>query len=423
MVNLICLIAVLATRQSNPKADLEFLKRLTLEILAQSRVPPGTNGPPNWPIKNTIGFAMVTPGRRGYPAFWIRDFSMACDSGLVPQKEMFNHFNLVAQCQNGPSYRHLASGGILPPYAIPDHVNFDGKPVFYPGTYSSGEDQGAEPWGTYPPADDHFEFVHLGWMIETAQRKTGILNRGVGDLTLLERMERAFYSPKYDPGTGVFTTTKDLRAVGFGFCDSITVTGKVLYPTLLRYRSAKELFWLTGKTEYADAMTGIKSGIPGVFGEKESGWLMAATGIGRQPDVWGTLLALHLGVLDSATEARARRTVLDAYRAGTISLEGAVRHVPTNRDFSATSAWEQALEGKGIYQNGAYWHTPTGFLIEALAKKDKNLGLKVFGDYVRHLKKGGEIPWECFNPAIKHAQNGGYLASVAWPYSVLKSLY
>ena len=170
-------------------------------------------------------------------------------------------------------------------------------------------------------------------------------------------------------------------------------------------------------------MAAIKSAIPKVFGEKESGWLRAATGIGLQPDVWGTLLALHLGVLDKPTEQRARRTVLGAYRAGTISLEAAVRHVPTNRDFSARSAWEQAREGKGIYQNGAYWHTPTGILVEALAKEDKSLGLKVFGDYVAHLRKGGEIPWECFNPAIKHAQNGGYLASVAWPYSVLKGMY
>ena len=42
--------------------------------------------------------------------------------------------------------------------------------------------------------------------------------------------------------------------------------------------------------------------------------------------------------------------------------------------------------------------------------------------YIGHLRKGGNVPWECFNPALNHYQNGGYLASVAWPYSVLKEI-
>ena len=409
--------------ESPAQVDLEYLRTLTLEILAQSRVAPGTNGPPSWGIKNSVGFSLVTPGRRGYPAFWIRDFSMACDSGLVPTEELSNHFMLLAKCQNGASVRRLKSGGILPPFSIPDHINFDGTAVFYPGTYSAGEDQGAEPWGTYPPADDHYEFVHLGWLLARQSRSKSFLTTNVGVLTVLERMERAFLSPEFETSTGLFVTTRQTRAVGFGFCDSITFTGKVLYPSLLRFRAAKELFGLTGNRKYRDEASKIAKNVPLAFAEKESGWLRAATEVGKQPDVWGTLLALHLGVLESSRARLARKTILYAHQAGTITLEGAVRHVPTDRDFSASSAWEKAMGGKGTYQNGAYWHTPTGFLIEALMKEDKTLGRKVFAEYVVHLRKGGEIPWECFNPAIGHTQNGGYLASVAWPYSVVKSLF
>ena len=423
MVALIGAVLATSVLQTNPKADLEFLHKLTLDVLAQSHVAPGSNGPPNWGIKNSVGFALVTPGRRGYPAFWIRDFSMACDSGLVPTKELENHFMLVAKSQTGPTERKLKSGGILPPFCIPDHINFDGSPVYYPGTYSSGEDQGAEPWGTCPPADDHYEFVHLGWLLAKQGKSQAFLSRKVGDFTVLERMERAFNCPTSDPVTGLFITTKEKRAVGFGFCDSITVTGQVLYPSLLRYRAAKELFDLTGNRLFDAETRAIAKNIPLVFGEKNSGWLRAATEIGQQPDVWGTLLALHVEVLDRATAKAARRTVALAYHAGTISLESAVRHIPTDRDFSTNSAWEKALEGKGYYQNGAYWHTPTGLFIEVLMREDKALGRKAFAEYVAHLKKGGEIPWECFNPAIGHTQNGGYLASVAWPYSVLKRLF
>ena len=409
--------------QTNPKVDLEFLRTLTLEVLAQSHVAPGSNGPPNWKIKNSVGFALVTPGRKGYPAFWIRDFSMACDSGLVPTKEIENHFMLVAKCQNGPQAKKLKSGGILPPFCIPDHINFDGSPVYYPGTYSSGEDQGGEPWGIYPPADDHYEFVHLGWLLAKQGKNRAFLGKKVGSFTVLERMKRAFESPVSDPGSGLFKTTVEMRAVGFGFCDSITMTGKVLYPSLLRYRAAKELAELTGDQRFKNDADLIAKNVPLVFGEKESGWLRVATGIGQQPDVWGTLLALHLGVLESKIAENARNTISLAYRAETISLDGAVRHVPTDRDFSATSTWEKALEGKGTYQNGAYWHTPTGLLVEVLAKDNPALGQKVFAEYIFHLHLGGEVPWECFNPPIYHAQNGGYLASVAWPYSVLKSMY
>ncbi|MEI8281418.1 MAG: hypothetical protein WCG75_03335, partial [Armatimonadota bacterium] len=321
MITLIGLMAL-----SQLKQDMAYLENLTKEVLAQSHVAPGSNGPPNWGIKNSVGFALVTPGRRGYPAFWIRDFSMACDSGLVPTKELHDHFMLVAKDQNGPTARNLKSGGILPPFCIPDHFNFDGTAVYYPGTYSSGEDQGAEPWGTYPPADDHYEFVHLGWLLAKQSKSRAFLSQKVGEFSVLERLERAFLSPQFDPATGLFVTTKKARAVGFGFCDSITVTGSVLYPSLLRYRAAMELRELTGRREYDAIARSIAKNIPLVFGEKRSGWLVAATEIGQQPDVWGTLLALHLGVLDKPTATRAIKTVVDATKSGTISLEGAVRH-------------------------------------------------------------------------------------------------
>lgn len=402
--------------------DLDFLRKLVLSTLEGSRVSPGTTGPKDWPIRNTCGFALVTPGRLGYPAFWIRDFSMASDSGLMPTQELENHLFLVARCQNGPDERKLTSGAVLPPFAIPDHINFDGKPVFYPGTYSSGEDQGAEPWGTYPPADDHFEFVHLAWLLSRQTRDQKFLFRKVGDLTLLDRLRAAFLSPVFDRQTGLFSTSLSARAVGFGFCDSVTVTGKVLYPSLLRWRAAKELFDLTKDRAFLKVADSISKAIPEAFWDERSGWLMAATEIGQQPDVWGTLLALHLGMVGSDRAVKIRKTVIEAYSRGTITLESAVRHIPTDHDFSNSSAWEKALPAKGIYQNGAYWHTPTGWLIEALFRGDKALGRKAFQDYVAHLRKGGDVPWECFNPELKHYQNGGYLASVAWPYSVLKDI-
>lgn len=56
--------------------------------------------------------------------------------------------------QNGDRTRLLENGLQVPPYAIADHINFDGAPVFFPGTYRAGEDQGNGSYGFYPPLNN-----------------------------------------------------------------------------------------------------------------------------------------------------------------------------------------------------------------------------------------------------------------------------
>ena len=163
--------------------------------------------------------------------------------------------------------------------------------------------------------------------------------------------------------------------------------------------------------------------------KRTGGWLRASTGLSGQPDVWGTLFALHLGVLDRAEAAAARKTVADAVRRGTITLEGGVRQVPTDLDFSQTTAWERSMCALNIYQNGGYWHTASGWLIEALWQKDRPLALQVFSEMLAHLRAqdfrkgpGHGAPWEVYGPNGQARQNAVYMASVALPYGILKHL-
>jgi hypothetical protein len=156
---------------------------------------------------------------------------------------------------------------------------------------------------------------------------------------------------------------------------------------------ATDLACASGLSEQAPAHRRIQerivSNLRATFGEPDrlGGWLLAATGTGRQPDVWGTLCALHLGTLRGHDAEAALDTVADAVRKGTIVFEGAVRHIPTNFDWSATSAWERtAGETLNTYQNGAYWHTPTGWVISVLQRRDPALAMKVFQDYIHHLR-------------------------------------
>ena len=418
-----------------PPEDVDFLRDLTREVVQAARVRPGEKR--GGPMANTTGFTLIMPGGN-YPAYWIRDFAMSLDSGCVTAEEMLDHLRLTARCQNGPEARHLKHGLIVPPFAIPDHINFDAGAVYYPGTYASNEEQGDGTYGMLPPIDDHFEFIHIAHRYYRATQRTGFLGETVGGITVLDRLLKAYAAPTTDPATGLVVTSAQDRAVGFGFCDSIYFTGQLLFPSLLRFRAANQLAELCRAAGRLAPVAPLRSDAKNIashlvptFGDRSrlSGWLRAATGVGRQPDVWGTLYALHLGALRGAAARLAFRTIADAVTRETITCEGAVRHVPGDLDASPTSAWEKAACAHNTYQNGAFWHTPTGWLIEALSQTDRPLARRIFQDYIRHLRQGdfrlgtkSQAPWECFGRHGLAAQNGVYMTSVAAPWAIIRNL-
>ena len=425
----------IATGLSMPLQSMDFLREMTCAVVQSARVNPGEKRGGS-PI-NTTGFTLIMPGGN-YPSYWIRDFAMSLDSGYITAEEMLNHLRLTARCQNGSTARPLKNGLMIPPFAIPDHINFDGSAVFYPGTYSSGEDQGVGTFGIMPPIDDHYEFIHIAHTLYKTASQTGFLSETIDGLTILDRLIKAFDAPTTDPATDMVVTENKTRAVGFGFCDSIYFTGSLLFPSLLRYRAAGQLMDLCKASNQSSHLVRFKKirenivrHLVPTFGQpsKIDGWLMAATQIGRQADVWGTLYALHLSVLRDAGAKSARKTVANAVKNGTISCEGAVRHVPTDLDASPTSAWEKAGSPLNTYQNGAYWHTPTGWLIEALIPENSSLAQQIFDEYIAHLRKfdfrlgaKSQAPWECFGRNGQSAQNGVYMTSVALPWPILNHL-
>jgi hypothetical protein len=403
--------------------------------LGKARVRPG-EGRGGMP-PNSQGFPLITPGGN-YPAMWVRDFAMSLDCGLIRPEEILNHLLLIARSQNGETERRLASGAVIPPFAIPDHINFDGGAVFYPGTYSAGEDQGADPFGPLPPQDDHYYFIHVAYALWRDTRDAAFLNRIVGELTIFERLVRAFHCPTADRRTGAAISPKGGRAVGFGFQDSVYLLGAMSFTTLLRYRAAKQLAELSRQlkkdspaAEFEGIAKTIAGHFPAVFSrpEKIGGWLPAATEFGRQPDVWATLFALHLGVLPKDAAGRARETVATAVKAPRHSVEylGAVRHVPPDLYFRPGQCWEKSCCATDTYQCGGFWHTPTGWLIEALQPADPELARAVCRRYLAHLREqdfrkgqGRGAPWECFGLNLVNAQNPVYLTSVTLPLSILR---
>ncbi len=118
----------------------EQLAEMTKELIAVSTVRPGQR------IQrgiNTTGRSLLTPGyndaqRATYPAFWVRDPAWVAESNLIPAEEVWGWITLLTETMRGPEPWHLASGGVVLPYSLPDHINIDGSPVYYPGTYAAG---------------------------------------------------------------------------------------------------------------------------------------------------------------------------------------------------------------------------------------------------------------------------------------------
>jgi hypothetical protein len=423
---------------SGQSQDMAFLSQMTSNVVQACRIQPGQSvrGSP----ANSVGFTLIMPGGNGgYPAFWVRDFAMSVDSGFITPQEMFNQLRLMARSQNGPAALHLANGLVVPPYAIADHIEFDGGPTFYPGTYASGTNQGDGSCGILPPADDHYWFVHVAYCLFRARGSAAFLSERVNGMTMLGRLAAAFNAPTTDAQTGLFETAATNRAVGFGFCDAIYFTGKILFPSVLRYQAAGELaamYEAMGQADaaapYLEIQRRISANLATTFAGPAhlGGWLMAATEIGRRADVWGTLYALHAGVLKGRAASDARAAIIMGVTNRTIVYDGAVRHVPTNMDYSATSAWERTGQTLNTYQNGAYWHTPTGWLIEAVHQADPGLAREIFAQYIRYLRandyrlgRGLQAPWECFYPPAGYTQNGLYMTSVTAPYAVIVKLW
>jgi len=368
----------------------------------------------------------------------VQDFTMIFHGGYVSDSDGLRHLRLFLSCQNGQTDRNLRSGAWIPAHAIADHILLDGQPVFYPGTYSAGEDQGGEPWGLVPPVNNHFDVIWLAYMLWSKRGDSAFLRDDVKGLTVYERLKLAYDVPTTDAQTGLVVTTADKRAVGFIFCDSIYMTGKLLMASLLRYRASQQmselarcLGYAADADHYSSEAARIVRHLPDTFAcPGETGlWLRASTGVSGQPDVWGTIYAAYLDVLPVDVAAAVRTELTAALQHGRIEEDGALRHVPIGCDASAQSAWEQTHTPYNRYQNGAFWHMPTGWLIAVLARSHPELANDLATRLVNHLRANaftrGEAfgaPWECIGWNDEARQNPVFAACITMPFATLRAM-
>jgi hypothetical protein len=413
--------------------DWRFLKEISVAVMEASRVRPdekvGVIGP------NITGGTLIRPGgRNSYPAFWIRDYAMSLDSGLVATDEQRHMLLLTATHQQDTEWR-LANGSVVTPGSVPDHVSFGNKPIFYPGTLEDYEGQGGPRWGILPSLDDAYFFIEMAHHYVTHTNDRAILTKDVRGKPLVQRLEEAYRMPPSRSGTGLVYADDSNRGVTFGFVDTIVHTGDLLFCSLLKFQAARQLADLLDRidrpadaAQYREEAKRIRSAIEITFA-LESGFYRASTGLSGQPDVWGTAYGVYIGAFDPSRTQAACEALAKAYRSGALAWRGNIRHVLTSDDFSATTAWEKTDVPKNRYQNGAYWGTPTGWVCYAIAKADWPAAQQLAREYVRELRdgdfrKGPDFgsPWECMHPEGDHKQNPVYMTSVTCPLAAFERI-
>jgi len=404
--------------------ELAMVRNLAKATLVTCEVAPGGVAQGK---TNTLGFRAITPG--GYPAIWIQDFTMNYSSGLIAREVGLQHFQLILEKQNGAKLRDLGRQVIIPAHAIPDHINVDGSPVFFPGTYDPLANMNGE-FGFRPPCNNQFDVIWLAHMLAQSGDAKKLLSRKVGGLTVYERLKLAFAVPETNPSTQLVRTTSVRRSVGFIFYDAIEMTGDLLMASLIRYRAALQLAWLATKMDqpkdakyFTEIAQQICSHILPVFADTDGshgGWLKASNGISGQSEVWGSIYAIYIGAVKGEARAGLLRTIKEALaKPGEIEFEGALRQVPLSGDASPLTMWEKTKCPKNTYMNGAYWHVPVGWLLSILQPEHPELAQTVKQHWLDHLSAQQGKVWECIGWEGQANKNPTFGPSITLPLGVL----
>ena len=376
----------------------------------------------------------VPSGDFKYNSFWIRDASMMASSGLIPSGEILGWLQLIAAGQNGHETRILANGLKVLPWSIADHINFDGQPVFFPGTYSSGHDQGNGSYGYYPPCDNAYYFIELARQYYHLSGDIRIFTQSFSGIRLLDRLESAFGSTVIDPDRQLCRSIMPEHTVDWGFCDAIAKSGLLLYPSLLRHQAAicladlhRALNAIDKAADYLDLAEQIKSEILRNFSD-ESGWLLSATEVCRQKDVWGTAYAVWTGALEGDHLQQSLNALANGYQKGNIVNDfGYIRHISEDEDaFPGGTAWETGYRNcrYNVYQNGGYWAAPIGWYLYALSCFDQHLVGQMLYQYMEHCQSRAQdgAPFEWISRDGSTVDGRLYGASAALPFAAVRRI-
>ena len=321
------------------------------------------------------GTALFTPdGVQNYHALWTRDFSYMVE----------NAGDLIDPAEIRAAVVYLLNGQRADG-CIPDRVQADGIAVYSAGPYG-------KPLGD-PPTDNSQFMVNL---VFDYARWTGDKAFACDQLPALRR---ALDYTRRDEN-GLVNILPGHPQSPYGFTDTIGKTGGLLFSSLLYWNACQHMIEMSGwcgadSSLYAQRAAQTLRGLDALW-DDEKGVFLAATLDCRQIDIWGNAFAVYIGALQGDRLERVLHFLRDHY--ADYVLRGQVRHLLRGEYWQRVLAPPEVIAPE-TYQNGAYWATPSGWVIDALAQIDDALAQKTLADLVADFQANGI--WECVN-------DGGY---------------
>lgn len=298
----------------------------------------------------------------------------------------------------------LVTNSVVDLPRVPDRIALDGLPILYPGHMPHDP---FDPGWNLPPMTTKMplhlpgawvrllsHYQEFGVEIPHKDRWARLIARSIGNCVPFAN--GLVYADPQDP------------PIGFGYQDSIKMSGLQLLSSLAIYRGLQraavlfegtiEPYYITHWTQLAD---GISANLYRLYDPKVGGFV-GGTWLGHQFDVWGSGLAYPL-----ADDAQ-KRSIARFYRDNRdkIFLKGCTRQI------AEPGGW-QGGSGPGYYQNGGYWGTGTGYILPVLAEQDPTLAMELIDALMANLEKINFAEW--LDPIGKPSGAQKFLGSVALP--------
>ena len=380
---------LLLTQATEPLAgaaspELAFLSESSHQLLHGCRV------------RADDGTWLYTPdGKGNYRALWTRDFAYMVENAgdLMPREE-------VEAC-----LRYLIKG-IRADGAAPDRVQPDGVAVYVGGDikHPLGEPNLDNPPFLVIAVDEHLKRL--------PRTRAAALFREWA-FSLDRAMDWIPRSPQ-----GLVWNDPVKPHSPYGFTDTIGKTGELFFESLLDWTASRRMAdWhrRTGNPaqarKYRERAALIEHNLEILWNEK-AGAFLAATVDCHQLDIWGNAYAIWL---DFPLRERRRRILhFLATNHDNFIWRGQVRHLLKGEH------WQRLLTPvpPERYQNGAYWATASGWMMFALAQKDRGLARSVWDDLIADFRAGGVC--ECINEGYR--QLPSYVVSAANPLAAARRL-
>ena len=335
------------------------------------------------------GVPMYTPdGVKNYNALWTRDFNYMLEyaGDYIPLENAIACIEyLLENVHEGDCW-------------LPDRVYANGAV-----NYAAGD----MPYNRRNLDNNCFIVISMDCVLQRMDKEEGKALLSKWESTLMTALASI---PKADNGL-VYNDPQDPHSP-YGFTDCICKTGMLMKESLLLWRAYsimakwQEAYGMDGSVAAAGAAK-IEDVLLETFLNAD-GMLDAATVDCHQTDVWGSCYAVSIGF---PMEESVKKGIADYLAANYNDLVqmGQLRHTAPD------TYWQRLLSmvNEGEYQNGAYWATPTGWLVDALVKYYPDLARITIQDIVTYYEEVGI--YECVNGDYKKLNHYGASASNILP--------